>query len=133
LIDTNVWIDALAGRLSADSFLRLTLQADWVGYSAITRLELFGFPGLTSGEEQKMSALLKNFSEVTRKSDLDLMIGKDTAKRFFDRYKEFDGIHDLIKDRAVDMLIYTPEELKKISHRPFVRKMLEEGITIYEH
>jgi hypothetical protein len=31
------------------------------------------------------------------------------------------------------MLIYTPEELKKISHRPFVRKMLEEGITIYEH
>jgi uncharacterized protein len=81
------------------------------------------------------AVLFGSFSRetATRKSDLDLMIVKDTAKRFFDRYKEFDGIHDLIKDRAVDMLIYTPEELKKISHRPFVRKMLEEGIIIYEH
>ena len=69
----------------------------------------------------------------TRKSDIDLMIVKDTAKRFFDRYEEFDGIHDLVKDRAVDMLIHTPEELLNISHRSFVRKILEEGITIYEH
>ena len=58
LIDTNVWIDAIAGRLDADSFLRLTVQADWVGYSAITRLELFGFPGLMADEEQKISQLL---------------------------------------------------------------------------
>ena len=64
LIDTNVWIDAIAGRLPADSFIRLTLQADWVGYSAITRLELFGFPGLKADEELKISSLLKNFSEV---------------------------------------------------------------------
>jgi len=64
LIDTNVWIDAIAGRLPADSFIRLTVQADWVGYSAITRLELFGLPGLKADEEQKMSALLKNFPEI---------------------------------------------------------------------
>ena len=81
------------------------------------------------------AVLFGSFSRETgtRKSDLDLMIVKDTAKRFFDRYEEFDGIHDLIKDRAVDMLIYTPEELQNISHRPFVRKILEAGITIYEH
>jgi hypothetical protein len=64
LIDTNVWIDAIVGRLHADSFLRLIGQAEWVGYSAITRLELFGFPGLIADEEQKISSLLKNFSEV---------------------------------------------------------------------
>jgi predicted nucleic acid-binding protein len=64
LIDTNVWIDAIIGRLHTDTFLRLTVQAEWVGYSAITRLELFGFPGLTTDEEQKISSLLKNFSEV---------------------------------------------------------------------
>jgi len=69
----------------------------------------------------------------TRKSDLDLIIIKDTPKRFFDRYEEFDRIYDLIKDRAVDMLVYTPEELQNISHRPFLRKILEEGVTIYEH
>jgi len=81
------------------------------------------------------AVLFGSFSRETgtRKSDLDLMIVKDTARRFFDRYEEFDGIHDIIRDRAVDMLIYTPEELRNISHRPFVRKMLEEGITIYEH
>lgn len=64
LIDTNVWIDAIVGRLDADTFLRLTGQAEWVGYSAITRLELFGFPGLTADEEHNISSLLKNFSEV---------------------------------------------------------------------
>ena len=35
-----------------------------MGYSAITRLELFGFPGLKADEELKISSLLKNFSEV---------------------------------------------------------------------
>ena len=82
----------------------------------------------------KKAVLFGSFSRETEtsKSDLDLMIVKDTAKRFFDRYEEFDEIHDLIKDRSVDILIYTPEELRNISHRPFVRKILEEGVTIYE-
>jgi len=82
----------------------------------------------------KKAVLFGSFSREseTRKSDLDLMIVKDTAKRFFDRYEEFEGIHDLIRDRVVDMLIYTPEELQKISHRPFVRKILEQGVTVYE-
>jgi len=70
---------------------------------------------------------------LTQKSDLDLMIVKETPKRFFDRYDEFDEIHALIKNRAVDMLIYTPEELKNISHRPFIKRILDEGKSIYEH
>jgi predicted nucleotidyltransferase len=69
----------------------------------------------------------------TRKSDLDLMIIKETGKRFFDRYDEFDEIFDLIKDRAIDILIYTPEELENISHRPFIKMIIKEGIPIYEH
>lgn len=64
LLDTNVWIDAIAGRLPADTFLRYSVQADWAGYSAITRLELFGFPNLTKPEEEKLSELLKHFVEV---------------------------------------------------------------------
>ena len=66
----------------------------------------------------------------TRKSDLDLMIIKETEKRFFDRYDEFDEIFELIKDKAIDILIYTPEELENISHRPFIKMIINEGKTI---
>jgi len=67
----------------------------------------------------------------TRKSDLDLMIIKETGKRFFDRYDEFDEIFELIKDRAIDILIYTPEELENISHRPFINKMIIKGENLF--
>ena len=69
----------------------------------------------------------------TRKSDLDLLIIMDTNKRFFDRFDTFNEIYNIINDRAVDMLIYTPEELAKISHRPFIKTILKEGRVIYEH
>ena len=69
----------------------------------------------------------------TRKSDLDLVIVLKTDKRFFERYEDFEEIHYLIKGCSVDMLIYSPEELKKISHRKFIKKILSEGEIIYEH
>ncbi len=69
---------------------------------------------------------------ATRRSDLDLIVVLKTTKRFFDRYEQFDKIHEIIDDRSVDMLIYSPDELKAISNRPFIRKILSEGVTIYE-
>jgi len=69
---------------------------------------------------------------ATRRSDLDLMIVMNTEKRFFDRYEQFDKIHEIIDDRSVDILIYSPDELRAISHRPFIKKIFEEGVTIYE-
>ena len=60
------------------------------------------------------------------------MIITETDKRFFDRYEQFDKIHEIINDRAVDMLIYTTSELSSISHRPFIKRILLEGETIYE-
>ena len=70
--------------------------------------------------------------KATRKSDLDLMIVMKTDKRFFDRYEQFDEIHQIIDDKSVDLLIYTPEELIKISHRSFIKRILHEGVTVYE-
>jgi len=64
LIDTNVWIDAIAGNLSKKAFLKISVEAEWAGYSAITRLELFGFPGLTEADEGKIRELLHAFEEV---------------------------------------------------------------------
>ena len=69
----------------------------------------------------------------SRRSDLDLMIILNTEKRFFDRYEMFDEVHDIVGDRAVEMLIYTPEELARISHRPFIDNILKTGRVIYEH
>lgn len=82
----------------------------------------------------KKVVLFGSFSRAsqTRKSDLDLMIITETDKRFFERYEQFDKIHEIINDRAVDMLIYTSGELFSISHRPFIKRILSEGETIYE-
>jgi predicted nucleotidyltransferase len=68
----------------------------------------------------------------TKRSDLDLIIITDTEKRFFDRYATYERIHSLIPNRAVEMLIYTPDELNNISHRAFIRQILDEGKIIYE-
>lgn len=70
----------------------------------------------------------------TRKSDLDLLIVLKTDKRFFDRYEDFEEIRDLLKGGGhVDMLIYSPEELERISHRKFIQTILAEGRIVYEH
>ena len=69
----------------------------------------------------------------TRRSDIDLMIVMPTDKRFFDRYDQFDAVRELMKGRSIDFLIYTPDELKSISHRRFIRQILHEGLSIYEH
>lgn len=71
--------------------------------------------------------------DETKKSDIDLMIVMKTDKRFFDRYDAFDDISEIMKGASVDLLIYTPQELESISHRPFIRKILSEGKIIYEH
>ena len=69
----------------------------------------------------KKAVLFGSFSKrsQTRKSDLDLMIITDTDKRFFDRYEQFERIHEIVKDRTVDMLIYTAGELSSIPTVPF--------------
>ncbi|OIP42035.1 MAG: hypothetical protein COZ70_01480 [Deltaproteobacteria bacterium CG_4_8_14_3_um_filter_51_11] len=68
----------------------------------------------------------------TRRSDLDLMIIITTEERFFDRYHRFEEIYSLFRERQVDLLIYTPSELDRISHRPFIKSILKEGRKIYE-
>lgn len=68
----------------------------------------------------------------TKRSDLDLMIIMNTSKRFFERYDQFNEIHNTFKGYAIDLLIYTPEELEKISHRKFIKDILYKGKIIYE-
>lgn len=69
----------------------------------------------------------------TIKSDVDLVLIQDTDKRYFDR---FEGIlrdlYEAIRGRDIEVFIYTPEELDRISHRKFIQKILRDGQVIYE-
>lgn len=65
-------------------------------------------------------------------SDLDLVIIKETEKRFLDRTKE---VMQLLRPRiGVDILVYTPAEYERLSReRAFVRdEIAGKGKVLYE-
>lgn len=64
LLDTNILIEAAGNTSLAITALKQAVVSDWVGYSAITRLELFGYPNLTSDEETALDMLTKELEEV---------------------------------------------------------------------
>lgn len=67
----------------------------------------------------------------TRTSDLDIIIVQRTNKRYLDRYNDFSEIYNIIKGFAIDLLIYTPEELESISDRKFISGALKDGVLLY--
>ena len=65
-------------------------------------------------------------------SDIDLVIIKETNKRFLDRTKE---VMQLLRPKVgVDILVYTPAEFAQLSQeRAFVRtEIVEKGKVLYE-
>ena len=68
----------------------------------------------------------------TRHSDIDLLILVETDKRWLHRDQDFADIYWIFPKQGVDLLIYTPEELEEIAHRPFIQRILREGKVVYE-
>lgn len=69
----------------------------------------------------------------TGKSDLDMVLIKNSSLNFFERYEGlYLNICEKMRGIEIDLLIYTPDELKNIMHRKFIQKIINEGITIYE-
>jgi predicted nucleic acid-binding protein len=66
LLDSNVLIDALAGLPHAVRVLQEARKRPEVSviYSAITRIEVLGFPNLNEQEEAAVRRLLNEFEEV---------------------------------------------------------------------
>lgn len=65
-------------------------------------------------------------------SDLDLVVIKETEERFLDRLKR---VYEIMQpDFALDILVYTPGEFAHMLEEgnPFLERVLEEGIVIYE-
>src|ERR1041384_536263 len=66
LLDTNVWLDAHAGRTDACRVFTnaRAVQGAWFGFSAMTRLEVLGYSGLTAADGTASRAFLAQFEEV---------------------------------------------------------------------
>ncbi|MBI4789350.1 MAG: HEPN domain-containing protein [Chloroflexi bacterium] len=70
--------------------------------------------------------------DADRYSDIDIVVIKDTPKRFLDRLGD---VYDLIQpDFALDALVYTPKEFTEMRARrnPFVEQVLRDGQVVYE-
>ena len=61
-------------------------------------------------------------------SDIDLIIVKNTEKKFLDRLDEF----YLDASEPLDILVYTPKEFEEMKERPFIKKALMEGRILHE-
>lgn len=64
VLDTNVWIEAVAGRAHAMKAVEVAAVSEWSSYSAITRLEVFCFPDLTSNDEEAFQRVMDEFIEL---------------------------------------------------------------------
>ncbi|MFH1259638.1 MAG: nucleotidyltransferase domain-containing protein [Elusimicrobiota bacterium] len=70
--------------------------------------------------------------KIRENSDIDLVIIKQTNKKFTERIGE---VIELCKPKmAVDFIVYTPKEFANLKERePFIRKeIVENGKLIYE-
>jgi predicted nucleic acid-binding protein len=64
LLDTNIIIGVLKGNEQAVSLTR-GMNLSTCAFSAITRMELLGFPDITEHEYQAISALLSGMTRLT--------------------------------------------------------------------
>lgn len=64
VLDSNVWIEAAAGVADASRTLLHAGTVEWCGFSSMSRLEVLGFPKLTSTDEARLEQLLAQFHEI---------------------------------------------------------------------
>jgi predicted nucleotidyltransferase len=68
----------------------------------------------------------------TRHSDIDLLLVVDTDKRWLKRFEDYIALYQMFPKSHLELFIYTPEEMRRMSHRVFMRTIMNEGVVIYE-
>lgn len=63
-------------------------------------------------------------------TDLDLLVVMESPLDFVTR--NADLARRLQAGVALDLLVYTPQEMKQMQNRPFIQKVLETGKVLYE-
>ncbi len=69
-----------------------------------------------------------------QRSDVDVVFIKKTSERFIDRPdRAMKLLYEQIRGRAIDVLIYTPEEFEKMidEENTFIRQVVKDGKTLY--
>ncbi len=67
--------------------------------------------------------------DINRISDIDMIIVKETEKKFLDRLDEL--YSTLVPNVAVDILVYTPKEFEAMKNRSFIMNAMKEGKILY--
>ncbi len=67
---------------------------------------------------------------VRRESDIDLLVIMEDGRTFKERMRDIYA--SLETDADVDILAYSPEEFERIRRRAFFRRVLAEGVVLYE-
>ena len=67
-------------------------------------------------------------------SDIDLIIIAESKRPFVERFKDFSDLWKVSPIKAIDVLVYTPQEFKEMyeQENPFIVRAVEEGKVIYE-
>ena len=65
ILDSNIWIYAGANLEPAVETVNIAAKAEWSGFSAISRIEILGYPDLSADQQERFGALLSLFSEVS--------------------------------------------------------------------
>jgi predicted nucleotidyltransferase len=73
----------------------------------------------------------------TKRSDIDVVFVEDTEDEFLDRIGRYLGLlrnRETLKVFDIDVLVYTPEEIERMlsEGNRFIRRVLKEGLTVYE-
>ena len=63
-------------------------------------------------------------------TDLDVIVIMDSTAPFLERQKQLYQMLTLPVD--ADILCYTPEEFERLRYTPFGRRILQEGVVLYE-
>jgi len=70
--------------------------------------------------------------EPSPHSDIDLIVVMQTDRRFLDRYEPILFELNEVSPAPVELLIYTPQEFRRMRERAFIRQALSEAVLLYE-
>jgi len=69
---------------------------------------------------------------ATKHSDIDVVFVEDTVEPFLKRMDKY--LYPLldILNEPVEVMVYTPEEFSRMQGGPFMKRVMAEGIVVYE-
>ena len=69
---------------------------------------------------------------ATRHSDIDIVFVEETAEPFLKRMDKYlYPLLDMLRE-PVEVMVYTPDEFSRMQGGPFMKRILAEGIIVYE-